>query len=147
MAQVRIAGTGETLLPFCKPWTERRENAIFSTYYDLILFAAACGFKHLKGKKAPQCVAFMTQPYPVPFEYFKSDSQMTFPLILLLSLGAFKQHDVVKDDDRLVKMLEDYAAVGFEVLAGLLTSTTPESFHIELARLLTDTCKEVQKKG
>lgn len=147
MAQVRIATTGEALLPFCKPWSEKRDNAVFATYYDFILFAAACGYRHLKGEHAPQCVSFMAQPYPVPFEYFKTDAQTTFPLVLLLALGAFNRHDVVKDDDRLVKMLEDYSAVGFEVLSRLLAGTTPESFHVELARLLTDTCKDVQKKG
>jgi hypothetical protein len=36
--------------------------------------------------------------------------------------------------------------VGFEVLSRLLAAQRRE-FHVELARLLTDTCKEVQKKG
>lgn len=148
MAQVRIPQVAEPLLPFCRPWSERLENACFSTYAELMVFAAGCGFRELDGGKAPQCVTFIEgrQPYPIDFGVFKSESHQMYPLVLMLALAALKKHETVRDEERLAKVVEDYAAAGFKVLGKLLAGSTPEGFHKDLAQLLLDASREAQKK-
>ena len=149
MAQVRIPQVAEPLLPFCKPWAGRLANACFSTYAELMIFAAGCGFRDLEGGKAPQCVAFTEgrQPNPIDFGVFKSESQQVYPLLLMLGLATLKKHEAVRDEERLAKMVEDYAAVGLKVLTKLLENSTPEGFHVELAQLLLEACDKPHKKS
>ncbi len=147
MAQVRIPKAIECLLPFCRPWAEKRDNACFATYAELMVFAAGFGFKQLKGAKPPQCAAFIDgrQPYPIDFGVFKSESQRLYPLILMLALAAYKKHEIVREEDRLVKVLEDYAGVGLKGLAEVLANSTPESFHVEMAQLILEASRESLK--
>lgn len=140
MAQVRIPKTAEEMLPFCKPWSARVPNACFSTYADLMMFAAGIGYQKMGGKAPPQCQIFVEekQPYPIEFSVFKSPGQQLYSLVLLLGLATVKNHDVVREEERLVRIVENYAAIGFQELSKKLAATTPDVFHIELAQCLLD---------
>ena len=144
MAQVRVPKTAEELLPFCRPWVTKLPNACFATYADLMMFAAGVGFQKLDGKLPPQCRSFVEekQPHPIDFNVFKNPGQQLYPLVLLLGLASIKSHDAVRDEERLVRIVEDYADVGFQELTKKLAATTPEHFHVELAELLLDVAHE-----
>ena len=140
MAQVRIPKIAEEILPFCKPWSGRQPNACFSTYADLMMFAAGIGYQKMSGKTPPQCQVFVEekQPYPIEFSVFKSPGQQLYSLVLLLGLATVKNHDVVREEERLVRIVENYAAIGLQELRKKLAATTPDVFHIELAQCLLD---------
>lgn len=140
MAQVRIPKIAEEMLPFCRPWQAKLPNACFATYADLMMFAAGLGFEKMAGKAPPQCQLFVEekQPYPIEFSVFKNPGQQLYPLVLLLGLASIKSHDAVRDEERLVKLVENYAAIGFQELSKKLAAATPDVFHIELAQCLLD---------
>lgn len=140
MAQVRVPKTAEEMLPFCRPWSAKLPNACFATYADLMMFAAGVGFQTLGGKSPPQCHSFVEekQPHPIDFNVFKSPGQQLYPLVLLLGLASIKSHDAVRDEERLVRVVENYAAVGFQELSKKLAASTPEHFHVELAVQLVE---------
>ncbi len=144
MAQVRVPRSAEALLPFCRPWVSRMPNACFATYADLMMFAAGVGFQKLEGKPAPQCHSFVEekQPHPIDFNVFKNPGQQLYPLVLLLGLASIKNHDAVRDEERLVRIIEDHADVGFHDLSKKLNASTPEHFHVELAELLLEVAHE-----
>jgi len=140
MAHVRIPKVAEEMLPFCKPWQGRLSNACFATYADLMMFAAGMGYQKMGAKAPPQCQLFVEekQPYPIEFSVFKHPGQQLYPLVLLLGLASIKSHDAVRDEERLVRVVENYAAIGFQELSKKLAATTPDVFHIELAQCLLD---------
>lgn len=140
MPNVRVPKAAMPLLPFCKPWPSRRSNACFSTYADLIMFAAGVGFRQLHGAVAPSAQVFIEddQPYPIDFSVFKNPGQQLYPLVLLLGLASVKSREVVRDEEQLARIVENYAAAGFKELTEKLSATTPEEFHVELAQLLID---------
>jgi hypothetical protein len=115
----------------------------------MIVFAAGCGFRDLDGAKAPQCVTFIEgrPPYPIDFGVFKNESQQAYPLLLMMAMAVVKKHEPVRDEERLAKLVEDYAAAGFKVLGKLLAASTPESFHVDLAQLILDASRHAHKKG
>ena len=132
------------MLPLCRPWPGKLPNACFATYADLMMFAAGVGFQKLDGKSPPQCHSFVEerQPYPIDFGVFKSPGQQLYPLVLLLGLASIKNHDAVRDEERLVRVVENYAAVGFQELTKKLAASTPEHFHVDLAELLLEVAQE-----
>jgi dnd system-associated protein 4 len=140
MAQVRVPKNAEALLPFCRPWVAQLPTACFSTYADLMMFAAGVGFQKLDGKLPPQCQLFVEekQPHPIDFSVFKSPGQQLYPLVLLLGLASIKSHNAVRDEERLVRIVENYAAIGFDELRRKLAASTPEHFHVELAEQLLE---------
>jgi hypothetical protein len=140
MPNVRIPQAAKKLLPFCKPWQSRFQNACFATYADLVMFAVGVGFGELKGARAPECREFIDdgQPYPIDFSVFKSPGQQLYPLVLLVGLASAKSREVVRDDEQLTRLIENLAAVGFQKLSNRLAATTPEEFHVELARMLLE---------
>ena len=108
------------------------------------MFAAGIGFQKLNGKAAPQCHSFVEekQPHPIDFSVFKSPGQQLYPLVLLLGLASIKSHDAVRDEERLVRVVENYAAAGFQELSKKLAVSTPEHFHVELAVLLVEVAQD-----
>lgn len=144
MAQVRVPKAAEELLPFCRPWVAKLPNACFATYADLMMFAAGVGFQKLDGKSPPQCHLFVEekQPHPIDFSVFKSPGQQLYPLVLLLGLASIKSHEAVRDEERLVRVVENYAAVGFQELGKKLAASTPEHFHVELAEYLLEVAQQ-----
>jgi hypothetical protein len=108
------------------------------------MFAAGIGFRKMGGKSPPQCHAFIEekQPYPIDFNVFKNPGQQLYPLVLLLGLASTRSHDAVRDEERLVRVVENYAAVGFQELCRKLATSTPEHFHVDLAEHLLEVAQE-----
>lgn len=143
MPNIRIPKAAATLLPFCRPWPGKMPNACFSTYADLIVFAAGLGLRQLRGTPAPSCHSFIdeSQPYPIDFSVFKNPGLQLYPFVLLLGLVTAKGREVVGDEEQLARTVENYAALGLMELAKILSATTPQEFHVELAQLLLDAAK------
>lgn len=138
MATVRTPHAATPLLQFCKPYAGRTSNPCFGSYADLMIFAAGVGYNHLKGRQPPPCTTFIEdgQPVPIPFEVFKGSNLGLYPFVLLLSLASENSHQAVRDEERLARTVENYANVGLAELQRRLEATTPEEFHVELAKLL-----------
>lgn len=136
MSQVRVPRSGSVLLPFCRPWPERRDNACFESYAEMMVFAAGIGYSKTRQKRPPGCGDFLEQPYPIPLDIFKS--LQLFPILLLLGLAVTGEHRIARDEKRISGVLEDYANLGFREMTTLLKNTTPEEMHVELARVLVD---------
>lgn len=136
MSQVRVPQSASTLLPFCRPWHDRRDNACFESYAEMIVFAAGVGYTTNQQKRPPGCGDFLEQPYPISIDVFKS--LQLFPILLLLGLAVTREHRMARDERRISGLLEDYADLGFREMMKLLNRTTPEEMHIELAQVLVN---------
>ncbi len=142
MSAIRVPHVAAQVLQFCKPWPNRVSNPCFGTYADLMIFAAGLGYHELRGRVVPTCDQFLEQPLPIPFEIFKGSNLGLFPFVLLLSLASEKSYNAVRDEERLARTVENYAAVGFGELERRRAATTPDEFHIELAQLIAETTTE-----
>lgn len=136
MATIRIPSTAEPLLPYCRNAATCREDACFSNFAEMLVFAASLGFKRHPGKP-PEPKAFLSQPYPVDLNIFKN--QQLFSLILLIGLATAESHAIAQDEEKLCRMLEAYADVGLGELVRLLRENTAEDFVFTLARLCSET--------
>jgi dnd system-associated protein 4 len=138
MATIRIPKELKPLLPLCRSYTGHRQEdkaaAPFETFADLMVFAAAAGFHHLHGAppKKP-CADFLDQPNPIDFSIFKSDSR--HPILLLIALATSKDKDVVREEEVICRLTEDFAKAGAAYLGkysggniaqSLLVSSTPQ---------------------
>lgn len=141
MSSVRIPQSAEPLLPFCRPFAGRRENACFGTYADLVIFAAGYGYSHLSGGAAPGCREFIEgrQPHPIDYGVFRNSS---YPILLLLCIATTQNTAAVRNDDEVIRSLENFAAVGFGALAQKLSQTNPDEFHVELAQLILESAAQ-----
>lgn len=140
MALIRIPEAASPLLPFCRQWSERADNACFGLYADLVIFAVGYGF-HLHGKsKPPRCSTFLSSPNPIDVAVFRS--QQLLPLILLLGMTVTNSYQIAREDEQLARLVEDYAALGFTALAKKLAASTSPSFHLDLAQLLSDATRD-----
>jgi dnd system-associated protein 4 len=124
MASIRIPKELKPLLPLCRSFTGPRQDdnknaAPFETFADLMVFAAAAGFHHLHGaapnKKAKD---FLDQPNPIDFSIFKSDTR--HPVLLLIALATSKDKDIVRDEEMICRLTEDFAKAGAAIQPDIL---------------------------
>lgn len=141
MSTVRVPVSAEPLLRYCRPSGTRLENACFATYADLIVFAAGFGYAHSHGAAAPACRAFIEerQPHAIDYGVFRNSA---YPLLLLLCIATTKDTNAVRDDEHVIRVLENYAAVGLQALSQKLSESNPDEFHVELAQLLHDSAAQ-----
>jgi dnd system-associated protein 4 len=137
MSQVRVSDIAEDLLPFCRPWPEKRGVVCFESYAEMVVFASGLGFS-LSGKKTPSTAkGFLERPNPISIEVFQK--QQLFPIMLLLALAVTGDNQVARDENRVCGIVENYAEVGFKELKRILSESTHEEFHIEVGRLISNT--------
>jgi hypothetical protein len=143
MPAIRLPESAQTLLPFCRRFDEPLDNACFDTYADFVTFAASCGYHRLHGRLPAEPKQFLPSIYPVDLAVFKNQS--LFPNLLLIGLGAEGKPDIARDEERLCRIVEAFADVGFKYLAHELTSWTPARFHLEIASLLGKAGEDFKK--
>lgn len=136
MPSVRLPETLDPLLPFCRKHEDTVEHACFDTFADLVVFSASYGFHHLQGAKAVNPKAFLSTPYPIDIAIFKN--QHFFPQMLLIGLATERTQEIARDEEKLCRLIEAFAAEGGKALAAELKQSTPASFYIELANLLEE---------
>jgi len=139
MPHIRIPEAAKPFLPLCR----RREasgtdteHVCFDSYADLIVFAAALGFDAMGGRPPMRDTRFVTQPNPIDFQIFKDDRR--YPQLLLIALAASRDQAVIRDEELLCRMAEDFAAVWCERLKEVVDATTPGSWHLAIAKRLTE---------
>jgi hypothetical protein len=137
MALIRIPKSAEPLLPYCKPYNHRLPNACFETYAEFIVFAAGYGFYKNSSSGNSLVTEFLDQPYPIDMAIFKN--QDLFPLIIFLGIALVGNRAIIKQEDALARITENYTDTGCRELLILLKQSTPESFHLELSTLIQET--------
>lgn len=147
MANIRVPQEARPLLPLCRKHTcgptETPGPPCFETYADLIVFAAACGFHEIKGKVPHRKSKFLDSPNPIDLQIFKNDRR--FPQILLIALATSSDQNVVRDEDRICHLIEDFAAVGCAHISRTLADQPGIPPHLVLAKLLNVAFKEVDE--
>jgi dnd system-associated protein 4 len=140
MATIRIPQDATPFLPLCRSHSgdshDRTEQVCFETYADLMVFAAALGYEEMGGKLPMRETRFLDRPNPIDLQTFKNDRR--YPPILLIALAASKDRAVVRDEDLLCKITEDFAAVGCERLKKTVDRGVPGGWHLAIAKRLTD---------
>ncbi len=137
MALIRIPKSAEPLMAYCRPYHDRLQNVCFETYAEFMIFAASYGF-YKTGPSGNQPVSnFMEQPYPIDMAIFKN--QNLFPFIIFLGIALTGGRDIIKQEELLARIVENYADAGCRDLVTLLKKSIPESFHLELATLIQET--------
>lgn len=139
MQAIRVPQEAKPLLSLCRKHTAATTDPssvlCFDTYADLIVFAAARGFHHLRGKAPNRSTKFLDQPNPIDLFLFKNDRR--FPQILFIALATARDKDVVRDEATICRLIEDFAAVGCTSISQSLSSRPGEP-HLAIADLLIE---------
>lgn len=141
MATIRIPEEAGPFLPLCRtrdplPTPAVEEVVCFDSYADLMVFAASWGFSDLNGKLPLRSTTFLDRPNPVDLQIFKNDRR--YPPILLIALAASGDQEVVRDEESICRIIEDFAAVGFSRLRNLTNSNIPGTMHLAIAKKLAE---------
>jgi dnd system-associated protein 4 len=143
MPTIRIPEAAKPFLAMCRRHeasVAETEQVCFETYADLIVFAAALGFDVMGGRIPTRDTRFVTQPNPIDFQIFKDDRR--YPQILLIALAASRDRAVIREEELLCRITEDFAAVGCERLKELVNASTPGSWHLVIAKRLAEGCED-----
>lgn len=139
MAVIRVPEEAKPLLPLCRKHdlapAEQDSPTCFDTYADLLVFAAAYGFAELGGRPPVRKKSdFLERPNPIDLSIFKTDRR--YPQLLLIALATAKDQNVVRNEDDICRVTEDYAAVGCERI--VRSSTAAGSLTFTIARALIE---------
>jgi hypothetical protein len=103
-----------------------------------MVFAASYGFSELGGKPPlrKQAIKFLERPNPIDLSIFKTDKR--YPQILLIALATSKDQNIVRDEELICKLIEDYAAAGCQKLANSINEQGSSSEHLGIATLIAE---------
>lgn len=121
MADVKIASDKADLVKRLKQGDNREETGPFSTYVEVVIFAAALGLK--KGvKKAVTSTA--RSPDPIKFDYF--ENQGFGEVVELIAIADSNDPVILASDKEAerAEILEAYANGGFQILQDSIKDTT-----------------------
>lgn len=139
MASIRIPESAIDLLPLCRRYDGNNSDPLitpcFDTYADLLVFAASFGFREMSGALPNRTTRFADSPYPIDLAIFKNDRR--YPQLLLIALAASQDRNVVRDEDLICKLTEDYAAFGCERIKRLLDAS-PGLAHVTIAQRIAE---------
>jgi dnd system-associated protein 4 len=141
MPVIRVPIEAKPLLRLCRKHelgpSEQPGPQCFETYADLMVFAAAYGFSELNGH-APirKKSEFLERPNPIDLSVFKNDRR--YPQLLLIALATSKDQNVVRDEELICHLVEDYASVGCFRLSKATDQAFAPSAHLLLAQTLAE---------
>ena len=101
---------------------------IFPTMRELICFAAVLGFEH--GKRAE----LNGKTFEVVGGRIFEGSSLAMDLLYLIALASEKNADILRDEEPMLKIFEEYAHGGLEILHGWLREK-PEDINGDKAIL------------
>src|SRR5581483_1602630 len=122
MPSIHVPKSAEPLLCFCRTATEPADNACFDTYAEMVIFAASLGYKLTEGKKPKGQIEGTKQVYPIDLDIFKS--QGLFQNVLLMALATEKSQEIIRDENRIFRLIEGFAHQGFSEMETILDKTT-----------------------
>jgi hypothetical protein len=144
MATIRVPLEAQTLLSLCRKHergpTEPDVPSCFETYADLLVFAATYGFSEMNGKRPNRKSRFLERPNPIDLGIFKTDRR--FPQILLIALATSRDQNVVRDEEAICHLIEDFAAVGCTYIVRTLAVKADAEPHLAIASMLAGSMKE-----
>ncbi len=141
MAAIRVPREAQTLLPLCRRHdrspTEPAAPACFETYADLIVFAASYGFAEMEGRPPKRQSQFLDRPNPIDLAIFKNDGRR-YPQMLMIALATSRDRDIVRDEDTICHLIEDFASLGCGLLAKELDQKIGLSAPLMIANILAN---------
>ena len=118
MAVIRVPEEAKPLLSLCRKHecgpTEQAGPPCFETYADLIVFAASYGFAEMNGRAPNRKSKFLDRPNPIDLSIFKTDKR--YPQILMIALATSNDQNIVRDEETICRLIEDFAAFGSSLL-------------------------------
>ncbi len=117
MANFRMPSNGEDFFSFVqRPGSGEQRLAYFPTYAHLLVSAAAVGASRDEFEEPQEFRD--REPRPIPTETF--NSQQLYEICLLLAIEHDGDPAVVKDEDKVARIIEGLAAAGFTALYPML---------------------------
>lgn len=133
MPTIRFPVSALPLLPLCKG---HEANFVFRTYADMLGFAATYGF-HLvsqEGHRVPAKVAFADTPNAIGLEIFENRGLYTN--FLMIALAHDGTREIAESEDLLAKLVEQYASLGADALAAIVSNCERSEQLFRIADLL-----------
>lgn len=75
----------------------------------------------------------LEKPYPIDFQIFKNDRR--YPPLLIVALAASNDQNVVRDEESICKLAEDFSAGGCQNLKMLADKGLPGMMHLAIAEI------------
>lgn len=141
MPVIRVPIEAKPLLALCRKHelapSEMAGPQCFETYADLIVFAAAYGFAELSGRPpSRKKQVFLERPNPIDLNLFKNDRR--YPQLLLIALATSRDTNVVREEELICHLVEDFAAIGCLHLSKAANHKSSLSSHLILAQTLVE---------
>lgn len=137
MPFIHVPQEAQSLLTLCRKHecgpTEQSGPPCFETYADLIVFAASYGFSEMNGRLPKRKSAFLERPNPIDLGVFKNDKR--YPQLLMIVLACSKDRNVVRDEETLCRLIEDFASIGCSGLSRIIESASGVGRHLSIAKL------------
>ena len=140
MPSIHVPKSAEPLLCFSRKAQEPADNACFDNNAEMVLFAASLGYKISEGRKPKGQVESTKKLGSIDLDIFKN--QGLFQNVLLIALATEKSQEIIRDEDRICRLIEGFADRGFSEMKEILDKATSITFHVELAKLLRKTAKD-----
>lgn len=141
MAAIHVPQEAQPLLALCRKHecgpTEQAGPMCFETYADLIVFAASYGFAEMNGRVPNRKTKFLERPNPIDLGVFKNDKR--YPQLLLIGLATSKDQNVVRDEETICRLIEDFASLGCSRLTQAIDAGSGEARHLAIAKALAQT--------
>jgi hypothetical protein len=138
MAVIRVPEEAKPLLHLCRKHecgpTEQAGPPCFETYADLIVFAASYGFAEMNGKAPNRKSKFLDRPNPIELGIFKNDKR--YPQILMIALATSRDQAVVRDEEIICRLIEDFTSVGCNRMNAELRQSANVAPTLVIARIL-----------
>jgi hypothetical protein len=140
MSSVRISTAAEPVLHFSRTHGNSVKHPIFDSNAAAVVFAASLGY-NLMGRARPSPVPdTLITPNPVDLQIFKNGN--LFPQILLIVLTVTKDTSIVRDEEKICGIIEDYAHVGFVELANIYDEYKEDNFVIEVSKRMLESLED-----
>jgi hypothetical protein len=134
MSQVRISAYAAEVLRFARPHKESVSYPIFDSYAEATTFAASLGYSICGTARPSPVLETLMTPNPIDLQIFKNGN--LYPQLLHLCLVVTKDTSIVRDENKICGIIEDYADIGFQKMLKILEEYKEEGFTVELSNEL-----------
>lgn len=117
MASIHIPESAKPHLRLCKGPNSWTSDYVFSTYAEMVTFAASFGYylSTVEGQKVPDKVRFLSSPNPIDLGVFRNTG--LYSQLLIIALATSESMESISRQEAMAELIERYASLGFSEMS------------------------------